>query len=222
MGSGDSGSNPDRPAPPLRRPRRLHVAVVDGEGRPVRAGGLGAWLEKLAPRRASGSVSIGLVGDARVRRLNRTYRGKDCVTDVLSFPFDPSSRAAHLGDIVIAAGVARRQARSAGHSPYTELRILALHGLLHLIGYDHETDNGAMKRLERRLRRMGGLPAGLIERAAPASPRQVTARVATRAIAGKGSRRTVRQRKTASGAARAQGPRVATRAIPGEGPRSNK
>src|SRR5580765_6908836 len=73
----------------------------------------------------------------------------------------------HLGDIVIARGVARRQARAAGHAERTELRILALHGLLHLLGYDHEQDNGRMLRLERRLRRKGGLREGLIERAHP-------------------------------------------------------
>jgi len=70
-----------------------------------------------------------------------------------------------LGDIVIARGVARRQARRAGHSERTELRILALHGLLHLMGYDHHRDGGTMARLERRLRRRGGLREGLIERA---------------------------------------------------------
>ena len=69
-----------------------------------------------------------------------------------------------LGDIVIARGVARRQARAAGHSELTELRVLALHGLLHLLGYDHERDNGRMLDAERRLRRKGGLPEGLIER----------------------------------------------------------
>jgi probable rRNA maturation factor len=69
-----------------------------------------------------------------------------------------------VGDIVIARGVARRQARAAGHSEATELRVLALHGLLHLLGYDHEQDGGRMQRLERRLRRKGGLREGLIER----------------------------------------------------------
>jgi probable rRNA maturation factor len=71
---------------------------------------------------------------------------------------------AFLGDIVIARGVARRQARDAGHSERTEWRVLALHGLLHLLGYDHETDRGTMARVEARLRRKGGLSAGLIER----------------------------------------------------------
>jgi probable rRNA maturation factor len=70
-----------------------------------------------------------------------------------------------LGDIVIATGVAARQAKEAGHSLRTELRVLALHGLLHLLGYDHEHDRGEMARVERRLRRRGGLREGLIERA---------------------------------------------------------
>jgi probable rRNA maturation factor len=70
-----------------------------------------------------------------------------------------------LGDIVIARGAARRQARVACHSERTEIRVLALHGLLHLLGYDHERDDGLMRRVERRLRRKGGLPGGLIERA---------------------------------------------------------
>jgi probable rRNA maturation factor len=80
---------------------------------------------------------------------------------------DPFRRPCYLGDIVIAAGVARRQARAAGHGLQTELRVLALHGLLHLLGYDHEHDEGRMARLERRLRLKGGLREGLIERASP-------------------------------------------------------
>jgi probable rRNA maturation factor len=123
------------------------------------------------------------VADAHIRKLNSQYRKKPVPTDVLSFPAehgsrtpdpgsripDPGSRTAGLilGDIVIATGVARRQAREARHSYQTELRVLALHGLLHLLGYDHDRKNdaGRMARLEARLRRRGGLRAGVIERA---------------------------------------------------------
>jgi probable rRNA maturation factor len=75
-----------------------------------------------------------------------------------------------LGDIAIARGVARRQARVAGHSERTELRVLALHGLLHLLGYDHERDRGEMSRVEQHLRRRGGLREGLIERGQATRP----------------------------------------------------
>jgi probable rRNA maturation factor len=107
-------------------------------------------------------MTIAIVSDARVRTLNRKFRKKDKPTDVLSFP---SGERGYLGDVVIAEGVARRQAREAGHSLATELRVLALHGLLHLLGYDHEHDDGRMARLERQLRKRGGLHEGLIERA---------------------------------------------------------
>jgi probable rRNA maturation factor len=103
------------------------------------------------------------VPDSHIQELNRTYRRKDKATDVLSFPSDTPGV---LGDVVIARGVARRQAREHGHSFETELRVLALHGLLHLIGYDHEDvkDGGRMRRAEDRLRRKGGLSRGLIGR----------------------------------------------------------
>jgi probable rRNA maturation factor len=141
----------------------------------VRLPGLGAWLAGVAPRTARGEVSVAFVGDARMRALNRAYRGKDYATDVLSFPGEGPSAAqgpgpakptaGFLGDIVIATGVARRQARAAGHAFGTEVRVLALHGLLHLLGYDHETDDGTMARVEARLRRRGSLREGLIARA---------------------------------------------------------
>jgi probable rRNA maturation factor len=137
----------------------------------VRAPGLGAWLARVAPAGARGDVAIAIVSDARVRALNRKYRRKDSATDVLSFPAgEPRTsnlEPRQIGDIVIAGGVARRQARGAGHSYATELKVLALHGLLHLLGYDHHTpaDEGRMARLERRLRAKGGLRAGLIDRA---------------------------------------------------------
>jgi probable rRNA maturation factor len=165
---------------------RLLVTVTDERGRAV-AAGLGRWLATAAPARARGSVNVALVSDARVRALNRQYRRKDQATDVLSFPAvdrspsrpskgtrgtnrvsAPSSVDPSLGEIVIARGVARRQARDAGHSERTEWRVLALHGLLHLLGYDHDADAGEMARVERRLRRRAGLRAGLIDRAAAA------------------------------------------------------
>jgi probable rRNA maturation factor len=126
-----------------------------------RAPGLAAWLSSIAPARARGAMTVAIVSDARVRALNRKFRKKDRATDVLSFP---AEEPGYLGDVVISSGVAVRQARAAGHSLATELRVLALHGLLHLLGYDHERDDGQMARLERRLRRVGGLREGLIER----------------------------------------------------------
>lgn len=133
----------------------------------MQTGGLATWLTRVAPARAKGLVSIAIVSDARIRALNRQFRRVDKATDVLSFPSSNEQRAtpAVLGDIVIARGVARRQAKAAGHSEFTEWRVLALHGLLHLLGYDHETDGGRMERAERKLRRTGGLRDGLIERA---------------------------------------------------------
>jgi probable rRNA maturation factor len=152
-----------------RRARpRLAVSVTDERGRALRGTLAGA------PPAARGTVCVAVVSDARVRRLNREYRGKDYATDVLSFPDDSPADAPeaggphqqrHLGDVVIARGMAARQAREAGHPEWTELRVLALHGLLHLLGYDHETDTGEMARIEKRLRRKGRLREGLIERA---------------------------------------------------------
>lgn len=160
--------------------RRLTVSVTDGRGRSIRDGGLSQWLVSVAPSAVRGDVAIALVTDAHSRKLNSKYRRKNSPTDVLSFPAagstpeigsrtpDPGSRQSQrfLGDIVIATGRARRQARDAGHSYQAELRVLSLHGLLHLLGYDHDNadDAGRMRRIELRLRRRGGLRAGLIER----------------------------------------------------------
>jgi len=149
---------------------RLVVELVVPSG--FRAPRLAAWLVSIAPATARGTMTVAVVSDARVRTLNRQYRKKDKATDVLSFPASASrlrrgkpDEAGYLGDVVIASGVAARQARDAGHPLGTELRVLALHGLLHLLGYDHERDDGRMARLERRLRKRGGLREGLIERA---------------------------------------------------------
>ncbi len=155
------------------------MTVTDGQGRRIADRGLARWLSGVLPVRLRGEVAIALVPDAHIRKLNRRYRGKDAVTDVLSFAPEPdrgtddeppnprTANPRHFGDLVIATGAATRQAREMGHAYGTELRVLALHGFLHLLGYDHDApdDQGRMARAEARLRRRGGLPAGLIARA---------------------------------------------------------
>ena len=169
------------------------MTVTDGRGRRVADGGLARWVAAVAPARLRGEIAIALVSDRHSRTLNHQYRGQDRATDVLSFPAEDfrlpeathsgavasafrrqaagprtADRGSRMfGDIVIARGVARRQAREAGHSYPTELRVLALHGFLHLLGYDHDDpqDHGRMARAEARLRHRGGLRDGLISRA---------------------------------------------------------
>lgn len=101
--------------------------------------------------RVRGEVAVVLAGDGLLRRLNRAYRGKDRPTDVLSFPGDGGESG--LGDIVISVATAERNARGLGRTLLQELDVLALHGFLHVLGYDHETDEGTMDRLEARLRK---------------------------------------------------------------------
>src|SRR4029453_4080054 len=147
---------------------RLTVTVTSPDGHGSLARGLGRWLETAAPASARGEGTVALGSAGRMRALNRPFRGNDYATDVLSFAMARSDGLAaaprQLGDVVIAVGIARRQAADARHAVGAELRVLALHGLLHLLGYDHETDNGRMARVESRLRRRAGLPEGLIER----------------------------------------------------------
>ena len=145
---------------------RLRVSVASPDGLKVETRGLAPWLSRIAPSSARGDLSVAVVSDRRMRSLNRQFRGKDRVTDVLSFPAETRG---FLGDVVIAGGVATKQARAAGHPVQTELRVLALHGLLHLLGYDHESDNGTMARVEARLRKKSGLKEGLIERQRPST-----------------------------------------------------
>ena len=160
-----------------RAEQRLRVDVSDARGRRLSGpdvSGLGAWLSRAAPSGTCGQVTIALVTDPVMRRLNRQFRGADKVTDVLSFPAEASPNPRNvpnfLGDLAIARGVAVRQARAQGHSTRVEIRVLALHGLLHLLGYDHEVDAGEMARLEERLRRRAGVPSGLIGRPARRHP----------------------------------------------------
>ncbi|HJS59447.1 MAG TPA: rRNA maturation RNase YbeY [Vicinamibacteria bacterium] len=127
-----------------QRARRVHAARL----RRV----LGGAARALKVR---GELALVLTGDRAMRRLNSRFRGKDAPTDVLSFPGEGGE--AGLGDVVISVESAARNARSLRRSLPQELDVLALHGFLHVIGYDHETDDGAMDRLERRLRRRLGL-----------------------------------------------------------------
>jgi len=96
------------------------------------------------------SATLALVGDARIQKLNRDFRGHDKPTDVLSFAGDQSD---YLGDIVVSVDTASRQAKRRGSHLKRELKVLSLHGFLHLLGYDHETDDGEMRRIEYRMRR---------------------------------------------------------------------
>lgn len=96
------------------------------------------------------SATLALVGDARIQKLNRDFRGYDKPTDVLSFG---GSDQHYLGDIVISVETANRQARRRRSNLKRELKVLTLHGFLHLLGYDHENDDGEMRRIEYRLRR---------------------------------------------------------------------
>lgn len=119
----------------------------------------------LRARRAAGlrgQINVLITGNDELQDLNRRFRGKNQPTDVLSFPSIASDGLA--GEIAISAEIASQNARRLGHAPAEEIKILALHGVLHLAGYDHETDRGQMAAKEQRLRMKLGLPSGLIER----------------------------------------------------------
>ena len=129
--------------------------------------------------RLRGKVNVLVSTDSELRRLNRRFRGKDKPTDVLSFPSVLDLDRNFVGDVAISGTIAAQNARRLGHSAADEVKILALHGVLHLAGYDHEHDNGEMARKEARLRGRLGLPAALIERSTsglrqPASSRRRT------------------------------------------------
>ena len=118
-------------------------------------------------RRAAGlkgRVNVLVTSSAEMKSLNRRFRKKDKSTDVLSFPADPDGAKQFAGEIAISAEIASHNARRLGHSPAEEVKILVLHGVLHLRGYDHECDNGQMARREQQLRAKLRLPLGLIER----------------------------------------------------------
>ncbi|HEY7405053.1 MAG TPA: rRNA maturation RNase YbeY [Candidatus Angelobacter sp.] len=136
--------------------------------------------------RVSGEVSVLIAGNRRVQELNRRFRRKNKPTDVLSFPRFQG------GDIAISADIARDNARIYGHGSADELKILILHGMLHLAGYDHESDNGRMAAKEARLRAQLGLPASLIDRTNSMSDRKGKSPI-TKAKSGSVRNRTARK-----------------------------
>jgi probable rRNA maturation factor len=129
-----------------------------------------------------GEVCVLLTTDEGIRALNRRFRKKNKATDVLSFPAEPGFGLAGdlAGDLAISVETAARQAGEQGHRLSVEVRVLMLHGLLHLAGFDHETDDGKMARKERRLRARLGLPMGLIERVEIPSGAKAPARLKPR------------------------------------------
>ncbi len=128
-----------------------------------------------------GSVNALLTSSAEMRSLNRRFRGKDKPTDVLSFPAEPGQKP-FAGEIAIAVEIAAKNARALGHSLADEVKILILHGVLHLRGYDHECDNGQMAKREKQLRAKLHLPVGLIERT---NAQEETKRIKNRQIKNK-------------------------------------
>jgi len=121
----------------------------------AREPGLGDWLGELLAELAPGFDSFGVrcVGDRTMRRMNLEFRGLDATTDVLSFPGGVTPDGRHLGDVVLSVPQAIRQAAAVGRPAARELRALLLHGVLHCLGFDHETDHGEMHKTERGLRR---------------------------------------------------------------------
>lgn len=137
----------------MRADPQLEVVVVNRQRRRrIGAARLRRVLEGASRELGvRGEVALVFGGDRLLRRLNRRYRGRDRTTDVLSFPGAGGEEG--LGDVVISVEAAGRNARGLGRTLGQELDVLALHGFLHVLGYDHESDDGTMERLERRLRR---------------------------------------------------------------------
>jgi probable rRNA maturation factor len=163
----DSDLDPDpaRYTSMTKRASRPDSTPTDRNHRVPSARTLARFLrEAQAAVRLRGQVSVLLTTDAGIRRLNRQFRGKNKATDVLSFPASNAVAGQVAGDLAVSVPTALRQAGEQGHSLAVEIKVLLLHGLLHLAGFDHETDEGQMARRERLLRGRLGLPEGLIER----------------------------------------------------------
>jgi probable rRNA maturation factor len=151
-----------------RKVRRLVIVQKRVAG--VRAETLRRFVARA--RKAAGlrgQVNVLITTDSAMRSLNSQFRGKNKATDVLSFPPLSAKRnqARVAGELAISAEIAAQNALALGHSPAAEVKVLVLHGILHLAGYDHERDNGSMARKEAKLRRVLNLPVALIERSRP-------------------------------------------------------
>jgi probable rRNA maturation factor len=155
--------------------------VVSLEVSPKRRDVRASELEDFAQRALSamklkhGGFGVLITSSSELQQLNRRFRGKNQPTDVLSFPAASINHKGdfpfvHTGDIAISADIAAENARRYGHSIADEIGILMLHGMLHLSGYDHESDQGEMEKRELQLRRKLGLPAALIQRSSPLKP----------------------------------------------------
>jgi probable rRNA maturation factor len=156
------------PASPSKAMKRKSAPAKSIDLRLPAARTLGRFLNQAqAAVRLRGQVTVLLTSDTAIRSLNRRFRYKNKATDVLSFSADTSAPGPEkiAGDLAISVPTALRQAAEQGHSLSKEIKVLILHGLLHLAGYDHETDAGKMDRRERLLRARLRLPQGLIERA---------------------------------------------------------
>ena len=142
------------------------MIIAERKSKNLSTGALSSFL-RLARKTLgfSADVNVLLTANDHMRRLNRQFRKKNKPTDVLSFPTFKNSREKYAGDVAISIEIAKQNAQRLGHSLEDEIKVLMLHGLLHLAGYDHESDNGEMASLEDGLRRKLGLPTGLISRA---------------------------------------------------------
>ena len=162
-----------RSIPAVRRGTQDRAAKTQRDRIPSARSLEGFLREAQAAVRLRGQVTVLLTTDAAIRRLNRRFRGKDKATDVLSFPAAGPAAGNVAGDLAISVATARRQAFKEKHALSLEIKVLMLHGLLHLAGYDHEMDQGRMARREVVLRKKLGLPVGLIERAGKTNRRQI-------------------------------------------------
>ncbi len=142
---------------------RTKLVILDKPVKDVSSTALSRFAARAQKAaRLRGEVTVLITGSREIQKLNREFRNQNKPTDVISFPSDANGIA---GDIAISRDIARANGRDLGHGTLAELKVLILHGMLHLAGFDHENDDGEMARREARLRRQLELPASLIERA---------------------------------------------------------